>query len=115
MALAAPLLLTHVPFAQVPEASVRLAPLASLAQRSIVLHIAACDAHVQLVQGPNLSWLGYPQDTNPSSRDLLPGLARPGGHQVMEQALLADGRVHKERLCGPAVCEDMLWRVKPKN
>lgn len=32
-----------------------------------------------LVQCHNLSWFGYPDDTSPSARDFLPGLAHAGG------------------------------------
>ena len=31
---------------------------------------------VSLVQADNFSWFGYPDDTEPSARNLLPGLAK---------------------------------------
>jgi hypothetical protein len=33
-------------------------------------------AQVSLVQADNFSWFGYPDDTEPSARNLLPGLAK---------------------------------------
>jgi hypothetical protein len=30
------------------------------------------------VQGDNFAWFGFPDDTEPSSRNLLPGLAKVG-------------------------------------
>lgn len=66
----------------VPEVAVAVAPLQSLLQRELVLHVHARRAHGQLVQASNFSWLGYPQDTSPSSRNLLPGLAQQEQPQV---------------------------------
>ena len=56
--------------------SVWFRPLASLLQRRPVLHVVAHAPHVKLVQGYNRSWLGYPEDTIPSSRP-VPGSSSP--------------------------------------
>jgi len=53
---------------------VSILPAASMAQQRLVLQVAALQPHVTVVQGYNFSWLGYPADTTPSSRDFLPGL-----------------------------------------
>ena len=52
--------------------SVWFRPLASLLQRRPVLHVVVHTPHVKLVQATNFSWLGYPEDTVPSSRP-VPG------------------------------------------
>lgn len=49
-------------------------PAASMARGQLLLQLAVHRPHVRVVQGQNFSWLGYPMDTIPSSRDLLPGL-----------------------------------------
>ena len=65
-----------------------LLPFVSLAQQEIVLGLGLHHPSVHLVQGHNLSWFGYPQDTSPSSRDFAPGLGQqqqqqppPGGEE----------------------------------
>lgn len=49
-------------------------PLTSLVQQQLVLTLALHRPEVSIVQGEGFSWLGYPDDTQPSSRDLFPGL-----------------------------------------
>lgn len=45
-----------------------------------ICHLSrAMPEQVDLVQGDNLSWFGFPDDTSPSSRDFLPGLAAENG------------------------------------
>lgn len=55
----------------------KVAPLASLLQRALVLRIQLDTPTVHLVQCSNLSWFGYPEDTVPSRRNFVPGLAPP--------------------------------------
>lgn len=62
---------------QVPQLQLHVVPLQSMAQRQLVLALHAKSPCASMVQGYNFSWLGYPQDTVPSSRDLLPGLVKP--------------------------------------
>lgn len=49
-------------------------PLRSLLRGRIVLTVKATGAEVHLKQGNTYSWFGFPEDTEPSSRDFLPGL-----------------------------------------
>ncbi len=51
-------------------------PLTSLIQQQVVLTVAIHRPQVSIVQGDGFSWLGYPEDTEPSSRDLFPGLTQ---------------------------------------
>lgn len=60
-------------------------PGASMQQQRVVLGVTALRPHVTAVQGPNYSWLGYPGDTTPSSRDLLPGLTAQQQEQQQQQ------------------------------
>lgn len=85
-------------FIQVPEVTVSILPAASMHQQRIVLQVTALRPHVTAVQGSNFSWLGYPADTTPSSRDFLPGLTAEqqqqqdddeGGTEDGEQAAAA--------------------------
>ncbi|KAF8055821.1 TIC236 [Scenedesmus sp. PABB004] len=62
--------------AEVPEVTLSVLPGASLAARQVQLQVALASPRVRAVQGSNFSWLGYPADTTPSSRDLLPGLTQ---------------------------------------
>eukprot|EP00873_Tetraselmis_striata_P029672 jgi/Tetstr1/449936/TSEL_036990.t1 len=62
---------------KVPTAVLKVAPLASLLQRALVLRIQLDTPTVHLVQCSNLSWFGYPEDTVPSRRNFVPGLAPP--------------------------------------
>ncbi len=79
--------MSHAP--QVPEVSVHLAPLQSLLQRTLLLHVEVASPSVHIVQGANFSWLGYPADTDPSSRNWLPGLPPQVGYF---------GQVHAEHV-----------------
>lgn len=70
---------------QVPEVTLSILPAASMHQQRIVLQVTWLRPHVTAVQGANFSWLGYPGDTVPSSRDFVPGLTAQqqnegGGH-----------------------------------
>lgn len=53
---------------------VSLDPLQSLIQRQLILKLAAQGVTADVAQQHNFSWFGFPQDTDPSSRDYLPGL-----------------------------------------
>lgn len=64
--------------AQVQRLTVGLDNVQSLLQRRVVLTVRAHQARVELVQGPNYSWFGYPEDTTPSARNFLPGASRAG-------------------------------------
>lgn len=69
--------------AEVGVVALSLVPLQSLAQGEAVLALHLQGVRVRAVQASNLSWLGYPQDTEPSSRDFLPGLS--GGQRGEER------------------------------
>ena len=62
----------------VGSAKVRLKPGASLLQRRLLFDLEVSDADVTLRQAENYSWFGFPDDTQPSARDFVPG-ARGGG------------------------------------
>ena len=62
---------------EVQEVVVKVAPLASLLQRAVVLRVELEGARGELVQCDNFSWFGFPDDTEPSCRDFLPGLDKP--------------------------------------
>lgn len=55
--------------------SLRVDPLQSLLRGRIVLALKASGAEVHLKQASNFSWFGYPDDTSPSARNFLPGIA----------------------------------------
>lgn len=61
-------------------------PLASLLYKQAVLAVGIDMPEVTLVQGDGFSWLGYPDDTVPSSRDLIPGLTAQQQQQQAQQA-----------------------------
>ena len=46
--------------------------------KSLTQNRSVNNPQVDLVQGANLSWFGFPEDTTPSSRDFLPGLGKGG-------------------------------------
>lgn len=64
----------EVSSATIDRVLVRFDPLKSLARGKLVLTLDGKDAEVHLHQGNNYSWFGYPEDTEPSARDFLPGL-----------------------------------------
>lgn len=64
------------------SATVSVRPLRSLLQRRAVLDVNVEGLHTTIRQADNYSWFGFPDDTEPSSRDLFPpagGAAAPGG------------------------------------
>ncbi|KAK9840821.1 hypothetical protein WJX81_007219 [Elliptochloris bilobata] len=63
--------------AELPQVEVRVAALPSLLQRRVVLRLHAPNAQVKLVQADNFAWFGFPDDTEPSSREFVPGLSMP--------------------------------------
>jgi hypothetical protein len=63
---------------------VSILPAASMSQQRVVLQVTALLPHVTAVQGSTFSWLGYPCDTTPSSRDFLPGLTAQQQQQQQE-------------------------------
>jgi hypothetical protein len=75
--------------------SVWFRPLASLLQRRPVLHVVVHTPHVKLVQATNFSWLGYPEDTVPSSRP-VPGASglRPPSAEETAAASSARAPLH---------------------
>jgi hypothetical protein len=56
-----------------------------MSQQCIALQVTALRPVVTAVQGHNFSWLGYPADTTPSSRDFLPGLTAQQQQQQQEE------------------------------
>jgi hypothetical protein len=66
--------------AHVQRLTVAVDTIQSLLQRRVMLTVRAHQARVELVQGPNHSWFGYPEDTNPSARNFVPGASRAGGN-----------------------------------
>ena len=66
----------------------------SLAQLRLVLTVRGVRASVDVVQGPNLSWFGFPDDVvdGPSARDFLPGLAVEGGGEARDADVPLDAR-----------------------
>jgi hypothetical protein len=64
----------EVSSATIERVLVRFDPLKSLVRGKLVLTLDGKDAEVHLHQGGNYSWFGYPEDTEPSSRDFVPGL-----------------------------------------
>jgi hypothetical protein len=70
---------------QVPEVTVSILPAASMSQQRVVLQVTAVRPHVTAVQGSTFSWLGYPCDTTPSSRDFLPGLTAQQEQQQQQE------------------------------
>jgi hypothetical protein len=52
------------------------------------VHLEHPDVHV--VQGVTFGWFGFPEDTTPSSRDVVPGLSSGGGGSSQEQVRTLD-------------------------
>ncbi|KAL6785562.1 hypothetical protein ACKKBF_B00775 [Auxenochlorella protothecoides x Auxenochlorella symbiontica] len=69
--------------AAIESLDVHLDALRTLRERRPVLGLRLRGAQIDVVQGPNLSWFGFPEDTSPSARQFTPGLGSrtgpPGG------------------------------------
>eukprot|EP00891_Asterochloris_glomerata_P005156 jgi/Astpho2/5156/Aster-x0241 len=59
--------------ALLPNVRISMDPVQSLVQRQVVLKI-----HIPAAQLDNFAWFGYPDDTIPSARDVLPGKMKGG-------------------------------------
>ncbi|GIM02661.1 hypothetical protein Vretimale_7450, partial [Volvox reticuliferus] len=60
--------------AALPAVSIYLEPLTSLVYRQAVMRVHLEAPQVTVVQGPNFSWFGYPEDTPNNARNFVPGL-----------------------------------------
>ncbi|KAK9804274.1 hypothetical protein WJX72_004315 [[Myrmecia] bisecta] len=72
--------------AVLPHVLISIDPVKSLAQRRVVLRLHAPQAQVTLVQNNNFSWFGYPDDTQPTARNVVPGLAQGRPHDERDEA-----------------------------
>jgi hypothetical protein len=64
---------------------------------------------VSLIQADNFSWFGYPDDTVPSARNLVPGLAKV---RTMTCATTAETDVQS---CVHCPCSRQLLRVRKQE
>ena len=77
-------------------------PLKSLWQRRLMLKCLLLDAHATVVQQPNFSWFGYPDDTTPTSRNFAPGLTQENAAKLPGKAGMTDRALVAEYLAGLA-------------